>query len=83
MSTYSVAEARNGLPRLIDKALAGERVVITRRGQVVAELNPARDDSRKDHRASLEWLAERRKTRPSLPRPSLEILQEMKDETLW
>jgi antitoxin (DNA-binding transcriptional repressor) of toxin-antitoxin stability system len=83
MSSYSIAEARSGLPRLIDKALAGERVVITRRGQAVAEINPTRDESKKNPRAGLEWLAERRKTRPSLPRPSLEILQEMKDEKPW
>ena len=31
MSTYSVAEAKNRLPELIDRALKGEEVVITRR----------------------------------------------------
>ncbi len=40
MSSYSVAEAKNGLPSLIDKALAGEEVVITRRGREVVELRP-------------------------------------------
>ena len=38
MKTYSVAEAKNQLPKLIDKALAGEEVVITRRGKPVVEL---------------------------------------------
>lgn len=38
MPNYSVAQARNGLPRLIDKAIAGEEVVITRHGKVVAEV---------------------------------------------
>ena len=41
MSTYSVADAKARLPRLIDKALAGEAVVITRHGKPVAELRPA------------------------------------------
>lgn len=42
MATYSVAEAKNRLPSLIDKALEGENVVITRHGKPVAELRPPR-----------------------------------------
>lgn len=41
MSSYSVAVAKNTLPSLIDKALAGEEVVITRHGKPVAQINPA------------------------------------------
>ncbi|HEV2365739.1 MAG TPA: type II toxin-antitoxin system prevent-host-death family antitoxin [Caulobacteraceae bacterium] len=44
MATYSVAEAKTHLPRLIDKAMAGEAVVITRRGKPVAELRPAPEE---------------------------------------
>ena len=40
MARYSVAEARNTLPRLIDKSLAGEEVVIARRGREVVRLSP-------------------------------------------
>jgi len=40
MTQYSVAEARNNLPKLIDRMLAGEEVVITRRGKPVARLAP-------------------------------------------
>ena len=32
MSSYSVAEAKNNLPKLLDRMLAGEAVTITRRG---------------------------------------------------
>jgi prevent-host-death family protein len=39
VTAYSLAEAN--LPRLIDKALAGEQVIITRRGKPVVELRPA------------------------------------------
>ena len=42
VTVYSVAEAKNTLPRLIDRALQGEAVVITRRGKPVAELKPVR-----------------------------------------
>ena len=41
MSTYSVAAAKAGLPRLINQALAGEEVVITRHGKPVVELKSA------------------------------------------
>jgi prevent-host-death family protein len=42
VTAYSVAEAKNTLPRLIDRALEGEEVVITLHGTPVAELKPAR-----------------------------------------
>lgn len=38
MPSYSVAEAKNRLPSLIDKAIEGEEVVITRHGKPVVEL---------------------------------------------
>jgi prevent-host-death family protein len=41
MTHYSVAEAKNGLSGLIDKAMAGEEVVITRHGKPVVELRQA------------------------------------------
>ena len=40
MSRYSVAEAKNNLPKLLDRMLAGEEVVITRRGKPIARLEP-------------------------------------------
>jgi antitoxin (DNA-binding transcriptional repressor) of toxin-antitoxin stability system len=42
MPRYSVAQAKDGLPKLIDQALQGEEVIITRRGADVAELSPRR-----------------------------------------
>ena len=40
MPSYSVAETKDKLSALIDKALAGEEVVITRRGKATVELRP-------------------------------------------
>ena len=40
MTHYSVAEAKNNLPKLLDRMLAGEEVVITRRGRPIARLAP-------------------------------------------
>ena len=42
MSSYSSAKAKDNLLKLIDEALAGEEVTITRRGKPVVELRPAR-----------------------------------------
>jgi len=40
MANYSVAEAKNNLPQLLDRMLAGEEVVITRRGMPIGQLKP-------------------------------------------
>jgi prevent-host-death family protein len=42
MARYSVAEAKNNLPKLLDLALAGEEVIITRRGHEIATITPKR-----------------------------------------
>ncbi|MCC6946543.1 MAG: type II toxin-antitoxin system Phd/YefM family antitoxin [Bradyrhizobiaceae bacterium] len=60
MSKYSVAEAKNRLPELIDRALKGEDVVITRHGHPVAELNPISAPARAITADDLDWLAARR-----------------------
>ena len=60
MSTHSVADAKNRLPDLIDRALKGESVVITRHGRPVAELRPIPEPARKVSTAALDWLAKRR-----------------------
>ncbi len=61
MSTHSVAEARNRLSELIDRALAGEGVTITRHGQPVVELKPVRQAPRPLTQADVAWVIERRK----------------------
>ena len=73
MAEYSVADAKNRLPRLIDRALEGEEVVITRRGKPVVELRPA---SRKSSPSSgtHKWLFARRRSRPGVGLTSLELL---------
>ena len=46
MPDYSVVEAKNQLSELIDRALKGEGVVITRHGHPVVELKPVAKPSR-------------------------------------
>jgi len=53
MARYSVAEAKNNLPKLLDRALAGEEVTITRRGEPIVKLVPERAVGAP---LDLEWL---------------------------
>jgi antitoxin (DNA-binding transcriptional repressor) of toxin-antitoxin stability system len=73
MSAYSIAEAKNRLPSLIDKALEGEEVIITRRGVPVVEFRPAVRRS-PPGLGTHEWLFSRRRARPGVGLTSLEIL---------
>ena len=76
MTTYSVADARNALPRLIDRAREGEEVVITRHGKPVAELRPASGQPA-TATATYAWLRDRRRARPSVGLTSVQILDRL------
>lgn len=60
MSQHSVAEARDRLPDLIDRALMGEDVVIVRHGRPVAELRAVPAPAGSISADDLDWLAARR-----------------------
>ena len=65
MGKHSVVEAKNRLSKLIDRALKGEDVVITRHGQPVVALTPISQPAKPVTPAALNWLADRRaKLRP-------------------
>ena len=83
MSTHSVAEARNQLSKLIDRALNGEGVVITRRGQPVVELKPvptAAAEPRRVTKADIEWLRARRVGRTPAKTDAATLIRRMRDE---
>jgi prevent-host-death family protein len=73
VTAYSVADAKNRLPSLIHKALAGEQVIITRRGKPVVELRPAAR-SPVPPAGTHEWLRARTQARPGVGLTSVEIL---------
>ena len=60
MSAYSVTEARNRLSQLIERALQGDEIVITRRGRPVVALQPVAEPGRAVSTADLDWLAQHR-----------------------
>lgn len=83
MSTYSVAEAKNQLSKLIDRALKGEGVVITRRGEQVVELRPiapALKTTARATEADLEWLRARRGRLPASKIDAATLVRQMRDE---
>jgi antitoxin (DNA-binding transcriptional repressor) of toxin-antitoxin stability system len=78
MASYSVATTRNNLSSLIDKALAGEEVVITRHGKPAAKLSMidgGDEVSDVDMERRREWMERLQKLRDSMPRPKLSYHQ--------
>src|SRR3712207_39057 len=63
MGKHSVAEAKNRLSDLIDRALAGEGVTITRHGRLVVELRLIEAEPGTVRQEDLYWLAARAATR--------------------
>jgi prevent-host-death family protein len=70
MARYSVATTKDNLSTLIDKALAGEEVVITRRGKPTVRLVPDVPQApKKDARAATERLRTLRESGPTVEIP--------------
>jgi prevent-host-death family protein len=83
MSAYSVAEAKNNLPKLLDRVLAGEEVTITRRGKpivrLVAEVGARSPIDRPNSPYDIEWL-KRHLVTPKTQVESGELLRRMRDD---
>jgi len=80
MSTYSVANAKNHLPQLIDRALDGEAVVITRHGTPVVELRAIAAPPRPVTQSDIEWLDAHRVGRAAAPLDAGTEVSRMRDE---
>jgi prevent-host-death family protein len=80
MESHSVVEAKNQLSRLIDRALAGERVVVTRHGTPVVELRPLTNRGRPMTAADLAWIASRRVTMTAAPKTPIHVVAAMRED---
>ena len=82
MANYSIATTRNHLSQLIDKALAGEEVVITRHGKPTVALTLAHPNTDEPGQASgmADWLKGRREGRSKLPVGGAQLVRQMRDE---
>jgi prevent-host-death family protein len=78
MQEVNIKEARRNISRLLDEVVAGEEVVIIRRGKAIARLLPIAEEEcaalhfppRADLRAKL----------PLLDVPSAALIRELRDE---
>ncbi|MDR7038049.1 prevent-host-death family protein [Methylobacterium sp. BE186] len=80
MSEHTISDAERGLSDLIDRALAGEGVVITRAGRPAAELKPIRGGGHPVTEADLAWLRERRDRRRSAECDAGSLLSRLRDD---
>ena len=81
MSSYSVAEAKNNLPKLLDRMLAGEAVTITRRGVPVARLEPAQEIKRTSGPIDMAWV-EKVRIKSEAAIDSVTLIRRMRDEEI-
>ena len=81
MPSYSIAKAKDNLSKLIDEALAGEAVTITRHGKPVVELRPASElGAGRLSPELIDGIAARAKTLPSLGEDAVDIIRRMRDD---
>ena len=83
MTAHSVAEARDKLSSLIDRAIAGEDVVITREGRPVVELRPVPPPAlvpRPMTAADVDWLVEQRRGMKLAATDSATLVSALRDE---
>ena len=82
MAEYSVATTKDKLSSLIDKALAGEEVIITRHGKPTVELRMIAGElkSVRTRQEWMDWLRERRVTLRVGAMDSLTLIREMREE---
>lgn len=60
MSEHTISEAESRLSDLIDRAIAGEGIVITREGRPAVELKPVAKSGRPVTPLDLDWLRQKR-----------------------
>ena len=79
MATYSIAQAKDQLSKLVDEVLDGKDVTITRHGRPVVEMRPAAKPSSKPVTdEDLDWLRKARESLPELEVDTVAIIREMR-----
>jgi len=80
MATYTLAQAKDQLSKLVEEALSGAPVTITRHGKPAVHLMPAHPPPRPMTNADLDWLAEQRAKLPTMAVDSSTLIRAMRDE---
>ena len=77
MNTINMADAKAHLSEVLDRVEKGERITITRRGKVVAQLVPPEKVFK---RISAEKLAAFAATLPYQEQSAADVIRQMRDE---
>jgi prevent-host-death family protein len=80
MGIYTIVQAKDQLSKLIDEALEGKPVTITRHGKPVVSLLPARAEPRPMTKEEWSEFIKRRESRPRALIDSVAAVREMRDE---
>lgn len=80
MSEYSIAMAKDQLPRIIDRMLDGEAVTITRRGRPVARVIPIEPERPATRRIDVQALRRLREAGSTGKTPVIDTVQAMRDD---
>lgn len=81
MSTYSIAQAKDQLSKLVDEVLEGKDVTITRHGKPVVEMRPAGVRAGEPvSKETLEWLRRQREKLPRYKGDSVADIRAMRED---
>ena len=81
MPIYSIAKAKDNFSKLVDDAVAGEEVAISRHGKVVAYVRSAVERPiRQPPRELVAEIMARARKRPRLEEPAVDIIRRMRDD---
>ena len=80
MPTYSIAQAKDQLSKLVDEVLNGQQVTITRHGKPVVELRPAAPAGRSVNAEDIKWLRQCRESLPSFDGDTVAEIRAMRDD---
>lgn len=80
MTTYTLAQAKNQLSKLVEEVLQGGQVMITRHGKAAVRLVAVQPGPRAVTDRDLDQLATLRASLPPLQEPAVATLQRMRDD---
>ena len=80
MSTHTIADAKERLAELIDRARSGEDVLITEGGEPVATLKPVAETLQPLSDADIEWLRDHRVGAKEAAVDAATLVREIRDE---
>ncbi|HAF56354.1 MAG TPA: type II toxin-antitoxin system Phd/YefM family antitoxin [Thauera sp.] len=83
MRTLTLAETKSHLSAVVDQVIAGEEIVITRRGQPVARIVPERPRPAADVAALAAELRDFVLAQPAQARTAAEVVREARDEARY